>query len=105
MVVKRIKKGLQTSKYIIYRETLIDYKEFVWSFIGAIVCECEPSEMINRNDLYASKLDYIDFFSNYIKPSFENDDKTWIPYELLRELNITDGLMRLIELLDLDNIR
>lgn len=37
MVVKRIKKGLQTSKYIIYRETLIDYKEFVWSFIGAIV--------------------------------------------------------------------
>lgn len=32
---KRIKKGFNISKHIIYRETLIDSKEHFWSFLGA----------------------------------------------------------------------
>lgn len=32
---KRIKRGFRISRHIIYRETLIDYKEHFWSFIGA----------------------------------------------------------------------
>lgn len=37
MVRKRIKRGLRISRYVIYRETLVDYKEHFWSFIGAFV--------------------------------------------------------------------
>lgn len=37
MVKKKIKRGLRVSKYIIYKETLVDYKEHFWSFIGAFV--------------------------------------------------------------------
>jgi CBS-domain-containing membrane protein len=32
---KRINRGLRLSKYIVYKETLIDYKEHFWSFVGA----------------------------------------------------------------------
>ena len=32
---KKIKRGLRISKCIIYKETLIDYKEHFWSFVGA----------------------------------------------------------------------
>lgn len=32
---KRIKRGFRISRHIIYRETLIDYKEHFWSFTGA----------------------------------------------------------------------
>ncbi|UKJ06092.1 HPP family protein [Solitalea lacus] len=35
MIKKRIKRSLRVSKYIIYKETLVDYKEHFWSFIGA----------------------------------------------------------------------
>jgi CBS-domain-containing membrane protein len=35
MVKKRIKRTLRISKYVIYKETLVDYKEHFWSFIGA----------------------------------------------------------------------
>lgn len=34
---KRIKRGFRISKHIIYKETLIDYKEHFWSFVGAFV--------------------------------------------------------------------
>lgn len=34
---KRIKRGLRISRYVIYKETLIDYHEHIWSFIGAFV--------------------------------------------------------------------
>lgn len=34
---KRITRGLRVSKYIIYKETLVDYKEHVWSFLGAFI--------------------------------------------------------------------
>lgn len=37
MVRKRIKRGLRISRYVVYRETLVDYKEHFWSFIGAFV--------------------------------------------------------------------
>ncbi|MES2778170.1 MAG: HPP family protein [Bacteroidota bacterium] len=37
MVRKRIKRGLRVSRYIIYKETLIDYKEHLWSFVGAFI--------------------------------------------------------------------
>lgn len=35
MVRKKIERGLRVSRYIIYKETLIDYKEQFWSFVGA----------------------------------------------------------------------
>lgn len=35
MVGKKIKRGLRVSRYVIYKETLVDYREHFWSFIGA----------------------------------------------------------------------
>lgn len=32
---KTIKRTFRVSKYVIYRETLVDYKEHFWSFLGA----------------------------------------------------------------------
>jgi CBS domain-containing membrane protein len=32
---KRIKRTIRMSRYIIYRETLVDFKEHLWTFIGA----------------------------------------------------------------------
>lgn len=32
---QKIKRGLRVSRYIIYKETLVDYKEHCWSFGGA----------------------------------------------------------------------
>ncbi|OCB77970.1 HPP family protein [Flavobacterium crassostreae] len=37
MVKKTIKRGLRVSRYVIYKETLVDYKEHFWSFIGAFI--------------------------------------------------------------------
>jgi len=37
MLKKRIKRTYRISKYIIYRETLVNYVEFFWSFVGAFV--------------------------------------------------------------------
>ena len=34
---KRIKRISRVSRYIVYKETLIDYKEHIWSFIGSFV--------------------------------------------------------------------
>ncbi|MBA4057176.1 MAG: HPP family protein [Marivirga sp.] len=34
---KRIKRGLRISRYVIYKETLVDYHEHIWSFLGAFV--------------------------------------------------------------------
>jgi CBS-domain-containing membrane protein len=34
---KRIKRGLRVSRYVIYRETLVDYREQWWSALGALV--------------------------------------------------------------------
>lgn len=35
MLKQKIKRSVRVSKYVIYRETLVDYKEKFWSFIGA----------------------------------------------------------------------
>lgn len=34
---KRIKRAFRISQYILYRETLIDFKQQFWSFLGAFV--------------------------------------------------------------------
>ncbi|RYZ26178.1 MAG: HPP family protein [Sphingobacteriales bacterium] len=31
----KIKRGLRISRYVIYKETLVDYREHFWSFLGA----------------------------------------------------------------------
>lgn len=35
MIKKKIHRTYRISKYVIYRETLVDYKEHFWSFLGA----------------------------------------------------------------------
>lgn len=37
MIKKKIKKAYRISKYVIYKETLVDYQEKFWSFLGAFV--------------------------------------------------------------------
>lgn len=36
-MIQRIKRTARVSRYIIYRETLVDYKESFWSFLGAFI--------------------------------------------------------------------
>ncbi|MDF2382744.1 HPP family protein [Nostoc ellipsosporum NOK] len=36
-MIKRIKRSYRVSKYIIYKETLVDYKEKFWSFLGSFI--------------------------------------------------------------------
>lgn len=35
MVRKKIRRGIRVSRYVIYKETLVNYKEHFWSFVGA----------------------------------------------------------------------
>jgi CBS domain-containing membrane protein len=37
VVRKSLKRGLRVSRYIVYKETLVDTKEHIWSFLGAFV--------------------------------------------------------------------
>jgi CBS domain-containing membrane protein len=37
MIRKHLKRGVRLSKYIIYRETLVDHKEHFWAFVGAFI--------------------------------------------------------------------
>lgn len=37
MIKKRIKRSLRVSKYILYKETLVDSREHFWSFMGAFI--------------------------------------------------------------------
>jgi CBS domain-containing membrane protein len=37
MVRRRFRKVLSVSKYILYKETLVDFKEIFWSFTGAFI--------------------------------------------------------------------
>ncbi len=37
MVKGGLKRQLRISKYVIYKETLLDYKELFWSFVGAFI--------------------------------------------------------------------
>jgi CBS domain-containing membrane protein len=36
-VKKKIKRGWRVSRYVIYKETLVDYREHFWSFTGAFI--------------------------------------------------------------------
>ena len=37
MPIKKIKRGYRTTKYILYRETLVDFKEHFWAFVGSFI--------------------------------------------------------------------
>lgn len=37
MPVKKIKRSYRKAKYVLYKETLIDYKEHFWAFIGSFI--------------------------------------------------------------------
>jgi len=37
MPIQKIKRSYRKTKYILYKETLIDYKEHFWSFLGSFV--------------------------------------------------------------------
>lgn len=37
MIHKKIKRVTRISRYVMYKETLVDYKEHIWSFIGSFV--------------------------------------------------------------------
>ena len=37
MIKSKIKRGLRVSRYVIYKETLVDFREHFWSFAGAFV--------------------------------------------------------------------
>ncbi len=37
MSLQKLKRGYRKTKYILYKETLIDYKEKFWSFLGSFV--------------------------------------------------------------------
>ncbi|PZX13591.1 HPP family protein [Breznakibacter xylanolyticus] len=37
MVLKRVTRGWRISRYVVYRETMVDFKTFFWSFIGAFL--------------------------------------------------------------------
>jgi CBS domain-containing membrane protein len=35
MIRKKLRRGLRVSKYVMYKETLVDYREHLWSFLGS----------------------------------------------------------------------
>jgi CBS-domain-containing membrane protein len=37
MSVKKIKRNYRKTKYILYKETLVDYKEHFWAFLGSFI--------------------------------------------------------------------
>lgn len=55
MIKSRIKRGLRVSRYVLYKETLVDFREHLWSFAGAFV-----------------GIGLIAFFQSYLLTQFEN---------------------------------
>lgn len=37
MPLKKIKRSYRTGRYILYKETLVDYKEHFWAFVGSFI--------------------------------------------------------------------
>ncbi|MGK4567580.1 HPP family protein [Flavobacterium sp. 3HN19-14] len=37
MPIKKIKRGYRKTRYILYKETLVDFKEHFWAFVGSFV--------------------------------------------------------------------
>lgn len=57
MVKHRIKRSIRVSKYIFYKETLIDYKEHFWSFLGAffgigLIAYFQSQELLREENLF-----------------------------------------------------
>lgn len=57
MLKNRINRGLRISKYVIYKETLINYKEHFWSFIGAftgigIIAFIQSSQLSEHENIF-----------------------------------------------------
>ena len=55
MIKSRIKRGLRVSRYVLYKETLVDFREHAWSFTGAFV-----------------GIGLIAFFQSHLLTKFEN---------------------------------
>jgi CBS-domain-containing membrane protein len=53
---RRIKRGLRISRYVVYKETLVDYHEHIWSFIGAFfgigIIAFSQSHILPRNEIF-----------------------------------------------------
>lgn len=53
---RRIKRSLRVSRYVIYKETLIDYKENLWSFLGSFIgiglIAFAQTKFVETNDNY-----------------------------------------------------
>jgi CBS domain-containing membrane protein len=54
MVRKKIQRGIRISRYIVYRETLVDFREHFWSFIGAFagmgIIAFMQSKLLSNNE-------------------------------------------------------
>lgn len=37
MIRKNLKRSIRVSRYVFYKETLIDYKEHIWAFVGSFI--------------------------------------------------------------------
>jgi len=37
MIKKRIKRSVRISRYVVYKETLVDFKEHFWAFLGSFI--------------------------------------------------------------------
>jgi CBS domain-containing membrane protein len=37
MPIQKIKRGYRKTRYVLYRETLVDYKEHFWAFLGSFI--------------------------------------------------------------------
>ena len=37
MPIKKIKRSYRKTRYILYKETLIDFKEHFWAFVGSFI--------------------------------------------------------------------
>ncbi len=54
MISKKIKRSVRISRYVIYKETLVDFKEHLWAFIGSFIgiglIAWLQSGVLNAND-------------------------------------------------------
>ena len=37
MSIQKIKRGYRKTKYVLYKETLVDFKEHFWAFLGSFI--------------------------------------------------------------------
>jgi hypothetical protein len=51
MAIKKIKRTYRKTKYILYKETLVDFKEHFWAFIGSFAGIKLPITISNTSKL------------------------------------------------------